>query len=321
MGKQSPQKWVVLLDKYPRGPFTEDEVQQLIEQGHLRRNDLALLVPENPQAKSDWKFLWQYPQFDIRQKEKTKAPPVAVLEKRTPRSDSDIREQAEEITPVDLRSIQIEDLIVRVNNAPKREFTLESRPEKNTDENSNQGSALASKTASGIFVVLSLIGMGWFGVQEFKKIQTGSNKNVIQDPAGKETASVPSATPQSRAAAAPRKRDGRVVDVPVPPANPAGDRKVSAEPVPVARDRGEIREEEILRAREEERRRELDERERRAREEEEERRRTEEDDQPSRSKSKKARRIPSEENSENENDEEPSLQNTVEPPEESVMED
>lgn len=305
MAKQNLQKWVVILDKYPRGPFSEDEIQQLIEQKHLRRNDLAMLIPSDPQERSDWKFIWQFSQFDLRHKEPEKAPPIAVLEKRKPRSDGQIKVEAEDKIPLDLRSIQIEDLIVKVNTAPKKEFHFENRPEKTTAEKPFKDSALASKVGSGFFVILALgamLGVGW---REVKKIRSDSTKSVVQEQLGKDGSPAKgTANPSKRAALVPKKRvDGSEAVAPVLPVAPAkGDRKISAEAIPSARDRGEIREEEVLRAREEERRRELDEKERRVREEEEERKREESgEEENTENRKKKAKRVPNEEDNDNEN--------------------
>ncbi|MFM8270470.1 MAG: hypothetical protein ACKN9V_09810, partial [Pseudomonadota bacterium] len=87
MAESKQSQWVILINKSPRGPFVETEIKELLQKGTLRHNDLAFLVPETPgQEKAQWKFLWQFVEFDSRAQEKNNPPPAAVLEKRTPKT-------------------------------------------------------------------------------------------------------------------------------------------------------------------------------------------------------------------------------------------
>lgn len=53
--------WVILLNKSPRGPFSEEEVVSLIQQKLVRPNDMALRV--SGETKSNWRLIKTYPEF------------------------------------------------------------------------------------------------------------------------------------------------------------------------------------------------------------------------------------------------------------------
>lgn len=59
-------RWIVLLNKAPKGPFSADEIRELLAQGILRRNDLASAIEETPTKKGEWKLIWQFVEFDRR---------------------------------------------------------------------------------------------------------------------------------------------------------------------------------------------------------------------------------------------------------------
>ncbi len=59
-------RWIVLLNKAPKGPFSAEEIRELLTKGVIRRNDLASVVAEANGKKSEWKLIWQYVEFDRR---------------------------------------------------------------------------------------------------------------------------------------------------------------------------------------------------------------------------------------------------------------
>jgi|GEM_PF-4430980 len=59
-------RWIVLLNKAPKGPFSAEEIRELLTKGVIRRNDLASVVAEADGRKSEWKLIWQYIEFDRR---------------------------------------------------------------------------------------------------------------------------------------------------------------------------------------------------------------------------------------------------------------
>lgn len=74
MADETTKRWIVLLNKVPRGPLTETEIRALLKEGIVRHNDIAFLVPApgadsvEKQA-SEWKLLWQFTEFDRRLEE------------------------------------------------------------------------------------------------------------------------------------------------------------------------------------------------------------------------------------------------------------
>jgi len=111
MGKH----WIVLVNKSPRGPLSYEEVSTLLSEKILKRTDLALQVTENSQEeKSEWKFLWQYPEFDLRtqgQKPTDQAGSVKT-ERRVTRNPSDLKAKVAESIPEEIAMINPEDLVV-----------------------------------------------------------------------------------------------------------------------------------------------------------------------------------------------------------------
>ena len=61
MANPATSGWVILLNKSPRGPFSEGEVLNLIEQKLVRPNDMGLLISGT--SKSNWNLLKTYPEF------------------------------------------------------------------------------------------------------------------------------------------------------------------------------------------------------------------------------------------------------------------
>lgn len=131
-------RWVVLLQKAPRGPLSRDEVRALIDQGLLRMNDLAMEIPDPSlgasAAKSDWKLLWQFPEFNRRTGERrkadegatTKPAPVGPTEqrKRTDRRGPEIppEEQKRRILedlPPEIAAIDPSDLAMKTAKNPR----------------------------------------------------------------------------------------------------------------------------------------------------------------------------------------------------------
>jgi len=97
----------------------EAEVQALLTQGMIRTNDLAFEVsPETGKALSDWKMLWQFPEFDRRAKAAAAAvaagkPVPTHPDRREPPSEKKIEELVKRALPEDLLNITPEDLIPR----------------------------------------------------------------------------------------------------------------------------------------------------------------------------------------------------------------
>ena len=135
MSSNTPKRWIVLLNKVPRGPLVEAEIRALLTEGLVRHNDIAFLVPDkdaDPTEKqsSEWKLLWQFPEFDRRLEEEknrtsdpkaaswagtgtpqTPAPPVHP-DRRHQMTEDEAEEKARETLPPELLDIAPEELVV-----------------------------------------------------------------------------------------------------------------------------------------------------------------------------------------------------------------
>lgn len=102
-----PKRWIVLLNKVPRGPLTADQIRALIKEGLLRHNDVAFESTSpgsdpNQKKSSEWKLLWQFPEFDRRlEKDGTPKPekPAWSGASTPPASDKGAPERRRQITP------------------------------------------------------------------------------------------------------------------------------------------------------------------------------------------------------------------------------
>lgn len=110
MGDPSPEKrWIVLIQKAPRGPLTTSEVRILLHSGVVRMNDLGFEIISGEEY-TEWKFLWQFAEFERRsRKEPTAAPP----DRRKPVAQEQVQQQIHAKVPIDLASIAPEDLVLK----------------------------------------------------------------------------------------------------------------------------------------------------------------------------------------------------------------
>jgi hypothetical protein len=114
-------RWVVLLNRSPKGPLTEDEVRTLISKGMLRMNDIAYQVSEDgPKGDSEWKLLWQFPEFNRRQpgetagkSEPTEPPNVnsPINERRKQKDPETVKKEMISELPAELLEIKPEALL------------------------------------------------------------------------------------------------------------------------------------------------------------------------------------------------------------------
>ncbi len=97
MASDGKNRWIVLLNKSPKGPFVADEIRALLEQQILRRNDIAYQLPADTDSKSptEWKLLWQFAEFDRRRD----LPAAGSKPAATPSMVEDVPERRRESTP------------------------------------------------------------------------------------------------------------------------------------------------------------------------------------------------------------------------------
>lgn len=157
-------RWIVLINKSPRGPLTEAEVRALLAQGMIRHNDVAYQVTvEAPTQHSEWKLLWQFEEFNRRSPEshpKKKAVPTDE-EKRAKIPEKQLVKQALDELPEDLLDIAPEDLLPRSRSlhAVLDENHLNDRIEKENKASARMPSVSIPGWAYGA-VALVLISFG-----------------------------------------------------------------------------------------------------------------------------------------------------------------
>ncbi len=110
-------KWIVLIQKRPRGPLSEQEVNTLLNQGIIRTTDTAIEVTEqdNEKNSSAWKLLWQFPEFDRRKKRAEQAAKDAAkleAERRQQLTATQLENQVREAIPEELLKIAPEELVL-----------------------------------------------------------------------------------------------------------------------------------------------------------------------------------------------------------------
>lgn len=129
--------WIVLINKSPRGPLTFQEVETLLDEKIINRTDLALKLSEDGQEKSNWKFLWQHPEFDRRLNPNSDSsanpqPSKANTNRRQALTKDQLNQQVSTLMPEEISAINPEDLIVSAQK--KKTFTANSLLDSSEDE-------------------------------------------------------------------------------------------------------------------------------------------------------------------------------------------
>jgi hypothetical protein len=202
MGKH----WIVLVNKSPRGPLTFEEVSALLNEKIIKRTDLALVIStENSEEKADWKFLWQYPEFDLRLKRTEDNPPPLKLEQRQPQNSVQIKAQISESLPDEIAMISPEDLIVSVKKGRAKGPVPLSFSDKEEEEDSLSYSGAQPGNAKWGYAVLGLFILivgGWVKSTFFETPEvevTKNSSNIVRTPAKTDVAvAIPKAKPNEK---------------------------------------------------------------------------------------------------------------------------
>lgn len=104
--------WIVLIQKTARGPLSEAEIRSLLQQGLISVTDVAFRVDGVRKGNAEWKFLFQYPEFDRRKEkrpEPAKTAETPTPEKREPKPPPD----ATKLLPEDWLKISVQDWLIR----------------------------------------------------------------------------------------------------------------------------------------------------------------------------------------------------------------
>lgn len=113
MSESSKKRWIVLLNKAPKGPLSTEEVRALIDQKVLRHNDVAYELPSDADLKTptEWKLLWQFPEFERRRDPTLTEDSIWTEDRRKEETTRAVKTKALTDIPVDLMAIAPEDLI------------------------------------------------------------------------------------------------------------------------------------------------------------------------------------------------------------------
>lgn len=165
----SKSKWIVLIDKTPRGPLEKEEIDLLIQQGVIRRNDLAILV-DRPGEKASWNFLWTFPEFD-RRKRDTQAPvPVELPPDQPDRRHSEpVKPIIESEVPSEVIDIKIEDLLLKsrpvesrsINDVEEKDIP-QSNSFRQTDSARHQANRFTYWAALASTLLVAIGGISFF---------------------------------------------------------------------------------------------------------------------------------------------------------------
>jgi len=164
-------RWVVILNRSPKGPLTQDEVKALLDKKLLRLNDLAFqLAPDGSVEKSEWKLLWQFPEFNRRGQrgpDVTPQPQQAVQERRAEESPEETKKRILENLPADIAAINPEDLIAQRRAPAMSEMREDS--EAGSGSGATAAAAAAGRSifrfafAGGLISIVAFLFFFWWG--------------------------------------------------------------------------------------------------------------------------------------------------------------
>ena len=153
--------WVVLMNRVPRGPYEAADIHALIERGLLRAMDLAY-IPGPAKDPLEWKFLWQFPEFERRKQLPANTPaspdqPSARV--RRDMTETEIRSEIFARLPKDIASADSEELLRKARSvsritAADAERRLPERPENVPTVSVLLRRLLVPLVAVGIFVLI-----------------------------------------------------------------------------------------------------------------------------------------------------------------------
>lgn len=153
MSSPLDKRWIVIIDRAPKGPLSEEEVQTLITAKILRMNSIACRAPEEGGEKeTEWKFLWQFPEFE-RRSAKPHAVPGSTQDKRLPHNpvqglsaiEDKLRDIDPDKLPEELKEMSMPDLVptVRRSTRPMGETSQEGETPNLPSDTDLQGATKA----------------------------------------------------------------------------------------------------------------------------------------------------------------------------------
>ncbi len=160
-------KWVIIINKQLKGPFTAQEIEAMFNKNMLSRNDIAMVVDENVNDpfNRNWKFLWQFSEFERRKEQpKVKTPVSEERRKTTP------------LPKIDEKLLEIEDSEFIFNKIKKdvpqettvpQEIKIYKMPQKN----------LFQKSLFLLMLIATLSTFMWYYKKEKNEIKSTEINN------------------------------------------------------------------------------------------------------------------------------------------------
>ncbi|MBI4404630.1 MAG: hypothetical protein HY537_10735 [Deltaproteobacteria bacterium] len=105
-------KWIVLIQRTPKGPFSLRDIELLLSKKIITRSDYAYKVPpKGAKSSAGWKILGQFEEFDRRGPNKPASENVPVPERR--QIGPNDNEPKANLVPEELSGISPEELVLR----------------------------------------------------------------------------------------------------------------------------------------------------------------------------------------------------------------
>ncbi len=215
MAGNGKNRYIVLLNKSPRGPFSVDEINELLRTQVLRRNDIAYLIADKSDSKAptEWKLIWQFTDFDRRREPQVSGAETG--ERRKVEPVVEIKEKLIAEVPAELLNIAPEDLLPRNSSHAAMDLILDREEDPDNDPTViidrgalEQSSWINPKVLFGSFALLMVAAGGWMlyttGNVSSSLTTTQAPQPISnQSPGGQPVARTPSASTVRRASSPP----------------------------------------------------------------------------------------------------------------------
>lgn len=172
--------WIVLINKIPRGPFSEEDLKVLIQDNIIKKSDLVIEHQKNKEHSSQWLFVWQALELQEPDFEKTK--------KRTEKKEPQVL--SEPVLEEELLRISPEELLIKTQTK-QFDGELKFRKEELEDAEETYSSPNRLPYRSLVFPFVAVV-MIALGIQyTFKFINDTTTQKSVTAPAETATPETP----------------------------------------------------------------------------------------------------------------------------------